>query len=50
MDERRLLDLVLDGRATTTETRYARAGPYNLVLSGCVPAPGLGLHSAVKQR
>jgi hypothetical protein len=47
MDERRLLsvDLVLDGRATTSETRYAEAGAYVLVLSSCVPELGLELHS-----
>jgi hypothetical protein len=47
MDERRLLsvDLVLDGRAVTSETRYAEAGTYVLVLSSCVPELGLELHS-----
>jgi hypothetical protein len=47
MDERRLLDvdLVLDGRAAASETRYADAGAYVLVLSSCVPELGLELHS-----
>jgi hypothetical protein len=47
MDERRLLsvDLVLDNRATASETRYAEVGAYVLVLSSCVPDLGLELHS-----
>jgi hypothetical protein len=47
MDERRLLvvDMVLDGRAATSETRYAEAGAYVLVLCSCVPELGLELHS-----
>jgi hypothetical protein len=47
MGERQPLDveLVLDGRSVASETRYAEAGAYVLVLSSCVAELGLELHS-----
>ena len=47
MGERQPLDmaLVLDGRAVASETRYAEAGAYVLVLSSSVAELGVELHS-----